>query len=156
MFEQTGMAARDGMDPHPPSDGGVEWLSRLSATPVPYSYLSFSRKAVSPAQPSQHSVVRGAKRDSLPGPFIKTFSQGKTKEKKIDQTPATGLFFAFINLSFFPSNLNFIFFPPSPPLPNYHHSFEAGASSSYTLPYLSVVAGAKSRYTLLLSSYRIQ
>ena len=103
--------------PSNPSDGGVEWLSRLSATPVPYSYLSFSRKAVSPAQPSQHSVVRGAKRDSLPGPFIKTFSQGKTKEKKIDQTPATGLFFAFINLSFFPSNLNFIFFPPSPRSP---------------------------------------
>jgi hypothetical protein len=34
--------------------------------------------------------VRGAKRDSLPGPFIKTFPQGK-KTKKIDHTPATGL-----------------------------------------------------------------
>jgi hypothetical protein len=65
-WDKDGSWRWDGSSP-PQSYGGVEWLSRLSASPVPYSYLSLTS-----CEPS-----RGAKRDSLPGPFIKTFSQGR-------------------------------------------------------------------------------
>jgi hypothetical protein len=111
------------------------------------SYLSFSREALSP--------VRGAKRDSLPGPFIKTFPQGKKTKKNRPHPCHRPFFFAFINLSFFPSNLNFIFFTPSPRSPTITILLRlAPQVPLLTVPVCCLLLGPSQG--TLLSSYCIQ